>query len=127
MDFSNYLANKLISATVRNVSYTTPDKVYVALYTTDPTKDDAGDEVDAPSYARKEVGFVVPADGVSSNASKLEWGTATSDWGNVGWVGIRDALSDGNLLYFVGLDNPKNILSGDQFIIDVAQLKLTLT
>jgi len=127
MDFSNYLANKLISATVRTLTYTTPDKVYVALYTTDPTKDDAGDEVDADSYTRKEVGFVTPSGGVSSNASKLEWGTATSDWGNVTYIGIRDDSIGGNLLYFTELDNPKNILSGDQFIINVNQLQLTLT
>jgi len=127
MDFSNYLANKLISATVRALTYTTPDKAYVALYTTDPTKDDDGDEVNAASYTRKEVGFVVPADGVSSNDSKLEWGTATSDWGNVSYIGIRDAASGGNLLYFTALDNAKNILSGDQFIINVTELKLTLT
>ena len=43
MDFSNYLANKLISATVRGVSYSTPPTVYLALYRTDPTKDDDGD------------------------------------------------------------------------------------
>ena len=127
MDFSNYLANKLISATVRGVGYTTPPTVYLALYTTDPTKDAVGTEVDQASYTRQEVGFTVPASGVSSNASKIEWGTATSNWGNVGWVGILDSASAGNLLYFTELDNPKNILSGDQFIINVDQLKLTLT
>ena len=127
MDFSNYLANKLISATVRGVSYSTPPTVYLALYRTDPTKDDDGDEVDQASYTRKEVGFAVPVDGVSSNEAKIEWGTATSNWGNVSYIGIRDASSGGNLLYFTALDNPKDILSGDQFIINVNQLKLTLT
>ena len=37
MDFANYLADKLIDATVRNIPYDTPEKVWVALYTTDPT------------------------------------------------------------------------------------------
>jgi hypothetical protein len=127
MDFSNYLANKLISATVRTIAYTTKEKVYAALYTTDPTKEDVGDEVSAASYTRKEVGFVIPVDGVTTNAAKIEWGTATSDWGNVKYIGIRDDASGGNLLYFTALDNPKDILSGDQFIINVEQLKLTLT
>ena len=127
MDFSNYLANKLISATVRGVSYSTPEKAYLALYRTDPTKDDDGEEVDQASYTRKEVGFAVPADGVSSNEAKIEWGTATSNWGNVSHVGVMDSASSGFMLYFTELDNPKEILSGDQFIIDVDQLKLTLT
>ena len=127
MDFSNYLANKLISATVRNLSYTTPSTVYLALFTTDPTKDNAGDEVDQASYNRQEVTFTVPADGVATNASQIDWATATTNWGNVGWVAIMDASTSGNMLYFAGLDNPKTILTGDQFRINVNQLQLTLT
>jgi hypothetical protein len=127
MDFSNYLANKLISATVRNLSYTTPSTVYLALFTTDPTKDNDGDEVDQASYTRQEVTFTVPADGVATNASQIDWATATTNWGNVGWVAIMDASTSGNMLYFAGLDNPKTILTGDQFRINVNQLQLTLT
>ena len=127
MDFPNYLANKLISATVRNLSYTTPSTVYLALFTTDPTKDNDGDEVDQASYTRQEVTFTVPADGVATNASQIDWATATTNWGNVGWVAIMDASTSGNMLYFAGLDNPKTILTGDQFRINVNQLQLTLT
>ena len=127
MDFSNYLANKLISATVRNLSYTTPSTVYLALFTTDPTKDNDGDEVDQASYTRQEVTFTVPADGVATNASQIDWATATTNWGNVGWVAIMDASTSGNMLYFAGLDNPQTILTGDQFRINVNQLQLTLT
>ena len=127
MDFSNYLANKLISATVRNVSYTTPSKVYLALFTTDPTKDNSGDEVDQASYNRQEVTFTTPADGVSTNAGQIDWNTATSNWGNVGWVAIMDEPSAGDMLYFTALDNAKEILSGDQFKIDAGKLSLTLT
>ena len=127
MDFSNYLANKLISATVRNVPYTTPSKVYLALFTTDPTKDNAGDEVDQASYNRQEVTFTTPENGVSTNANQIDWSTATSNWGNVGWVAIMDESSAGNKLYFTALDNAKEILSGDQFKIDAGKLSLTLT
>ncbi len=127
MDFSNYLADKLVNATVRGVGYATPPTVYLALFTTDPTKDAQGNEVDQASYTRKEVTFTEPVDGVSTNASKIEWGTATSNWGNIGWVGVIDSTSAGNLLYFTALDNPKDILSGDQFVINVNQLQLTLT
>ena len=128
MDFTNYLANRLVKATVGDLSYTAPDKVYLALYTEDPTKAGIGDsEVDQASYTRKEVTFTNPVDGVSTNAGKIEWGTATSNWGNVSFVGVLDSASSGFMLYFTALDNPKNILSGDQFIIDVNKLQLTLT
>ena len=127
MDFSNYLANKLISATVRNQPYDTPEKVWVALYTTDPTKDDKGAEVREPSYNRQELSMTVPVSGRSENASQIDFAEATSNWGYVTHVGIKDQAFDGNLLYFTELDNPKTILSGDQFRIDIDKLSLQLT
>ena len=69
MDFSNDLANKLINATVRKLAYTTPTQPYVALYTTDPTKDNTGTEVSAPTYYRLPVTMKAPVDGFSENAS----------------------------------------------------------
>ena len=127
MDFTNYLANKLISATVRAVPFTTPVNVYLALFTTDPTKDNAGDEVEAESYNRQKITFNVPVNGVTANANQVDWNTATSDWGNVGWISIMDSASGGSMLYFKALDNPKQVLSGDQFKIDAGKLNLTLT
>ena len=127
MDFSNYLADKLIDATVRETPYVSPTKVWIALYTTNPTKADVGSEVREPSYNRQEVLMSVPVDGESENTSQIDFSEATSNWGKVSHIGIRDEAYDGNLLYFTALDNTKNILSGDQFKIDVDKLKLTLT
>jgi len=127
MDFSNYLADKLIDATVRNTPYDTPEKVYIALYTTDPTKLDVGAEVKEPSYNRQEVVMSVPVEGKSENSAQIDFSEATSNWGLVSHIGIKDEAFDGNLLYFTELENAKDILSGDQFKINVDKLKLTLT
>ena len=127
MDFTNYLANKLISGTVRNTSYPAPRNVYLALYKTDPTKDNTGDEVEAESYNRQEITFNAPANGVTANSAQIDFSVATSNWGNVGWVGIFDQEVAGNLMYFTELDNAKEILTGDQFRIDVDKLNLQLT
>ena len=127
MDFSNYLANKLIDATVRNIPYDTPEEVFIALYTTDPTKEDVGAEVREASYNRQEVVMSVPVEGKSENTAQIDFSEATSNWGRVSHIGIRDQAYDGNLLYFTELDNPKEILTGDQFRISVDKLKLTLT
>ena len=128
MDLTNYLADRLIKGTVAGFSYPAPSKVYLALFTEDPTKEGlTTNEVDQASYTRKEVTFTEPVDGVSTNAAKIEWGTATSNWGNVSYIGVLDSPSSGFMLYFTALDNAKEILSGDQFIIDVNKLQLTLT
>ena len=128
MNFTNYLADRLVVATVGDVAWTTPNKVYLALYTENPTKAGfSSNEVSAPSYTRQEITFTPPLDGVSVNASQIDFATATSNWGNVGWVSIMDSESGGFMLYFAGLDDPKTILSGDQFKIDSSKLQLKLT
>ena len=127
MDFSNYLADALIDATVRKTTYTTPTQAYVALYTTDPTKDNTGTEVSGVTYTRLPVTMDAPTDGVTQNTNEMEWAIATTVWGTITHVGIMDAEVAGNLLYFAELIEPKNITVGDQFQITPTNLKLTLS
>jgi len=127
MDFSNYLADKLIDATVRNTPYDTPEDVFIALYTTDPTKLDIGAEVSEASYNRQKIVMTVPVEGQTENSAQIDFSEATSNWGLITHIGIRDEANDGNLLYFTKLDDAKDVLSGDQFRINVDKLKITLT
>ena len=127
MDFSNYLADALIDATVRKTTYTTPTQAYVALYTSDPTKDNTGTEVSGVTYTRLAVTMDAPTDGVTQNTNEMEWAIATTVWGTITHVGIMDTAVAGNLLYFAELIEPKNITIGDQFQITPANLKLTLS
>ena len=123
---SNYLENALINVTLRNTAYTTPTTVYVALYTTDPTDADTGTEVTGGSYARTAVTFAAPSNGVTTNSADVTFPTATASWGTVGWIGINDALTTGNLLYHSPLDTSKTIDSGDIFKISSGNLSVTL-
>ena len=129
MDFSNYLANATINATTRGVPYAPPVKVWVSLYTTDPTKDDTGLEVSGSggTYSREELKLGMPFDGVSTNENLMQWNTATTDWGVITHVAIHDSETGGNMLYYTPLDVPKNIEIGDQFQVTVGNLKLTLS
>ena len=70
MDFSNFLADSLINATTRAIDYSTPAKVWVALYTTDPTKEDVGTEVAEASYNRLEVTMTEPVDEYQQTPTK---------------------------------------------------------
>lgn len=125
-EMSNYLENALINATLRNTSYTSPAVVYVGLYTTDPTDADTGTEVSGGSYARVAVTFGAPSNGVSTNSAAVEFPQATGSWGTVGWIGIEDASTAGNLLYHTPLDVSKTIDSGDIFKIAAGSLSVTL-
>jgi len=125
-EMSNYLENALINATLRNTSYTSPATVYVGLYTSDPTDADTGTEVSGGSYARTAVTFGAPSNGVSTNSAAVEFPQATGSWGTVGWIGILDASTSGNLLYHTALDTSKTIDSGDIFKISSGNLSVTL-
>ena len=123
---SNYLENALINATLRNTSYTSPATVYVGLYTSDPTDANTGTEVSGGSYTRTAVTMGSPTDGVSTNSAAVEFPQASGSWGTVGWIGILDASSSGNLLYHTALDTSKTISSGDIFKIAIGGLSVTL-
>lgn len=125
-NFSNYLENALINATLRNTSYTSPTTVYVALYSTDPTDADTGTEISGGSYARTAVTFGAPSNGVSTNNADVTFPTATGSWGTVTHVGIRDASTSGNLLYHSSLTTSKTVSSGDVFKISSGNLSVTL-
>jgi hypothetical protein len=125
-EMSNYLENALINATLRNTSYTSVAIVYVGLYTTDPTDANTGTEVSGGSYARTAVTFGAPSNGVSTNSASVEFPEATGSWGTVGWIGILDAATSGNLLYHTPLDTSKAISSGDIFRITSGNLSVTL-
>jgi len=125
-EMSNFLENALINATLRNTTYTSVATVYVSLWTSDPTDAGSGTEVSGGSYARTAVTFAAPSNGVTTNSADVTFPTATGSWGVVGWIGINDALTTGNLLYHSPLDTSKTIDSGDIFKISTGNLSVTL-
>jgi hypothetical protein len=125
-EMSNFLENALINATLRNTTYTSVATVYVSLWTSDPTDAGSGTEVSGGSYARTAVTFGAPSNGVTTNSADVTFPTCTAAWGTVGWIGINDALTTGNLLYHSPLDTSKTIDSGDIFKISTGNLSVTL-
>jgi hypothetical protein len=125
-EMSNYLENALINVTLRATVYTAPTNVYVGLFTSDPTDAGSGTEVSGGSYARKEVTFGAPSNGVTTSSADVTFDQATADWGIVGWIGIFDALTTGNLLYHTALNTAKTIETDDIFKIESGQLSVTL-
>ena len=126
---SNFLENKLIDQIFRGQSYTFPATVYVALLTAAPTAGGGGTEVSGGSYARVAMTSSLVnwagtqgagttsassgSSGVTSNNVAITFPAPTAPWGVIGWVGIYDAASSGNLLFFSPLAVTKTINSGD--------------
>ena len=125
-ELSNFLENELMDHILRNLAYTSPTTVYVALYTSDPTDADSGTEVIGGSYARPSVAFGAPSNGAADNSSDITFPTATANWGTVTHIGLHDALTTGNLLFHSPLAASKAVGDGDTFKINAGDLDVTL-
>jgi len=125
---SNYLENALLNAVLRNTAYTSPTTVYLALYTSDPSDSDLGSEVSVSGtgYARQEISLTAPSDGVTSNSADILFPIALSSWGVVTHIGIRDALTNGNLLFYGAISIAKTVSTADQFTIKTGNLTISL-
>jgi hypothetical protein len=123
---SNYLENALINGTLRATSYTAPTTVYVGLFTSDPTDAGSGTEVSGNAYSRKSATFDAPSNGASVTSADIQFDQATGSWGTIGWFGILDASTSGNLLYHGALTTSKTIDTGDVFKIAAGSLTVTL-
>lgn len=108
---------------------TGPATLYVALYTANPTDSTAGTEVSGGSYARVAVtsslanwagtqgaGTTAVSSGTSgttSNNAAITFPAPTANWGVITGVGLLDASTAGNLLFFGALTTNKTVNNGD--------------
>lgn len=124
---SNYLEDKLLDITLRASIWTAPNKVYLALYTSDPTDENTGTEVTGGTYARQQITFVQPSNGTVRSFADVLFSVATAGWGTITHFGILDALTGGNLLFHGALTNPKTIALDDQLKIAAGDISVTLS
>lgn len=115
-EFSDYLEDALLNHTLRNTALTVITTAYLALYTTDPTDADVGTEVaNANGYAREAMVFNVPAGGVCTLNTQIDFTAAGGNWGTVTHIGIHDngGYGLGNLLYHTPLTTSRTVDDGD--------------
>ena len=126
--FSDYLEDKVLEHVFGGNAYSAPSTLYVALYTVAPTDTGGGTEVSGGGYVRKTATFNVSGTNptTASNASAVEYPTATANYGTVVAVGIFDASSSGNLLAYANLTTSKVVSTGDVFRFNTGDLDVTL-
>lgn len=107
--------------------------VYVGLFTAAPSDSGGGTEVSGNAYARvgltKATGTWNAPSGSPreiSNVAEVAFPTATGSWGTITHIGIFDASSAGNLLYWGALAASKAIATDDVFRFIAGALKLRI-
>ena len=125
-EFSDYLENKVLDHVLRNVSYSSPTTVFVGLYTSNPTDTNSGTEVTGGSYARQTLSVTTASNGIVTSSADVTFPQCTVLWGSVGFIGILDAVTSGNLLMHTALTTAKTIDVGDILKITSGNLTVTL-
>jgi hypothetical protein len=124
---TNYLETAILNHVLRNVAYTPPTSIFVALFTAVANGETgAVTEVTGGGYARQIITLSAPIDEAGkqtvSNTQEIVW-TATTAWGEITHIGIYDQAS--NLLYYAALGTSKVIEESDQFKFPVGALKIS--
>jgi len=132
---TNYLEDKIWNHVFGSTTYTKPTNWYVGLLTATPSDSAGGTEVSGGSYARQVCAFTITGTGTAEakNTSAITFPTATADWGIIGWVGIYDALTSGNLVAYQNLQKSdfststtKTVNDGDIFKFNASTIKIQL-
>jgi hypothetical protein len=136
---SDFLEGKIIDHVFRALAYTAPTNMYVGLFTAAPSDTGGGTEVSGNAYTRVTVasgttnwsntqnsgtGASTGTGGTTQNLTTFTFPTPTpSGWGTVVAVGVFDAATVGNLLWYTTLTVSKTINSGD--VVDFPAGSLT--
>lgn len=132
MALTTYAANKIFDHMFRNQSYTPPSTLYIGLFTSAPTDaytgaSPTGTEVSGGSYARIACALSAASSRATSNSSNLTFPTATASWGTVVAIGLFEASSGGEMLWWDGLEVNKTVGSGDTFQINSGDLDMAFS
>lgn len=119
---SDYLYDKQMNYLLKNIAWTPPTSIWVALFTTVPALNGTGGvevSTSGTNYSRVEIpagsGWQGPS-GTNrefSNSTDIVFQVPTANWGTIQGAGLYDAAVGGNLLYVAYLTTPKVVNNGD--------------
>lgn len=133
---TTYLADALLKHVLKagaGTAFAQPTTVYLSLHTADPTKTGShANEVSTvgTAYARQAITFgALSTSGAgdtsleqASNNAGINFAQATAAWGTVTHVGIEDAVTAGNMLYFGPLTASSIVANTDTFTVPTSNL-----
>lgn len=126
MPMSQYLENKILDATLRNTSYTSPATVYLALFSTTCSPTAAGTELSGNGYSRQSVTFGTAASGGTiSNTANVAFTASGGNWTQSISSAIMDASTGGNVLYYFN-GSPKTVSNGQTLTYESGSIDITI-
>ena len=107
MAASNYVKNNSLDFWLRGQNVPQPSGVFVALYSTNPTAANTGTEISGGGYVRQQAVFSAPSISgdvsIAQNNAAITYPQLTAAVGTAAYVGLLDAQTGGNLLFYEAL------------------------
>lgn len=125
--FKNMVSGSLFG---KSAVFNVPDTYYLAVSTTKVSEDGSNfTEPTDPSYARVPIvnssaSFGEPDNGVVTNKQNIEFAESSQDWGTITTTGLFDSETEGNLLMYDHLDQPKTVERETVFLIKPGSLSI---
>jgi hypothetical protein len=127
---SHYLGNAFLDHVLNGVTFDTPgSSIYLALYNIPNGPTDSGTEVSTSSYSRVNYSnWSSPLEGVCWNLSDItfENTSASVSWGEIQGIGLKDAETGGNLLFYGTFTVPKTVGPEDNFKMNDTKFKISI-
>lgn len=126
---SDFLENALLNHVLGGSTYTQPADIYVALMkaSAQDNNSGSGQEVSGGSYARQIVTFGAASSGTSTNTNELTFEALSGVSATpISHIALYDASTAGNLLFHGALTTPKTVADGEDAVIRVGQLTISL-
>ena len=128
MSVTYFSSNKVLDFNFGITSYAPPATQYFALSTSAP--DISGGSFTEPSggaYARvaltnNKTNWGTAASGVLTNSTAVTFAESTASWGTIVAVGIFDALTSGNLLWYDVLTPSRTIATATTVLFAIGSI-----
>ena len=127
---SDYVENQILDCYLNQTNITAPTNIYLGLFTSAPSDAGGGTEVSGNGYSRVEITAKFSAasgtgGSLASNADITGFTASGGNWGTVNSIGIFDASTSGNLLFYATISNA-TVNDGDSFQISSGNLTVTV-
>jgi len=124
-----YAENKILELLVGKTAFATPT-AYIGLFTVIPDEDGAdGTEASLGNYERKSTAgadWGAAAAGAIQNANDITFiECAAANWGTIVGIGIWDADTAGNMIFWMPLGANKVVDIGDTFRLEAGDIDIT--
>lgn len=128
---TSYLRKKVLDHILNKALWTPPTQLWLSLHTGDPTiSGSLTDEVtmSASQYERQRIDTKMgPVDAITGISLLTDWVTtlaALIEWGTITHIGISDATTGGNMLYYGQLTAAQTTTIGQAFQLAPGQLSI---